>query len=98
LNERRKEAGERASERRQARLRATVEIAHALSGLSERAVVAWFDESERNLIDAALDAETDDGRREAVAMAKAFRSVRNFLYSTIEAGERAKGELKGLEW
>jgi hypothetical protein len=69
-----------------------------LSGLSERAVVAWFDESERNLIDAALDAETDDGRREAVAMAKAFRSVRNFLYSTIEAGERAKGELKGLEW
>lgn len=89
--------GDRLNEIKAARLRRTVEIAQALAALREPAVVKWFNATEDNHIDSVLSAKDDGERREAAAMARAFRELKSFVYGTLEAGDRAVAELDRIK-
>ncbi len=78
------------------RLRRTVEISKALAALREPAVVKWFAQTEDNHIELVLSAKDDAERREAAAMARAFRELKSFVYGTLEAGDRAVADLDKL--
>ena len=75
---------------KRARLERLEDVARALGGIEHPDLVAWFDRTARNLMEAAIDADTDDTRRERAAYARAFMDIRRQLYGAVAEGDRAR--------
>lgn len=84
-------------DRKRERLALDIAIRDRLAPLfCDPAVEAWFGATDAHMVAAILAAKSDEERREAAALARAFRDLRSFVTGRIDAGERARRDLEGM--
>lgn len=81
---------------KRARLERLEDVARALGGIEHPDVVAWFDRTERNLMEDMVASNTDEDRRERAAYVRAFMDIRRKLYGATAEGERARRMMEEL--
>lgn len=84
------------SDKKEARLQLTAEIAARLASLNDPVVSKWFAAEDARIVANLLAARSDDERREFAAAANALRDLKAFIDGAIGAGDRARRDLDGM--